>query len=81
MSDVIKKVCDEMPYRFLGHQVFLPAVAAITARYKSTTIKAVIFYSFFGVAHSRFLLKITNLFLMLRITDMKHVFLRKAKFS
>ena len=46
MGDIVKKMSNEMPCRFFGRYIFLPAYLAIPARHYCITIQTVFFRSF-----------------------------------
>jgi hypothetical protein len=57
VSDIIKKMSEEMPETFFRFNILLAANMAIAAHYSSSAIQAVPVLSFRGVAHDKFLLK------------------------
>ena len=57
MSDVIEEMSDEMPETFFWFDVLLAANMTIATDHCSAAIQAVLFLSFRGVAHTKFLLK------------------------
>ena len=61
MSDVIKKVSDQLPHRFLWFEIFLPANMAKAPDDNSAAVKAIFFFPFGAVAHDKFLLKIVQI--------------------
>lgn len=60
MSNVVKKMGDHMPERFLWHYIFLSAVLAIVSLHCGAAIQAILFLSFGYVRHCNFFLKITT---------------------
>jgi len=57
VSDIIKKMSEEMPETFFRFNIFLAANMAIAAHYSNSAIQAIPVPSFRGVAHNKFLLK------------------------
>jgi hypothetical protein len=57
MGDIIKKMADQMPGGFLRLQVFLAANATISFLHNSITVKAILLFSFFSVAHKNIFVK------------------------
>ena len=57
MSDIIKKMTDQMTGGFLRLQIFLAANATISFLYNSIAVKAVLLFSFFSVAHKNIFVK------------------------
>ena len=57
MSDIIKKMSEEMPETLFWFNILLAANMAIATHYSSSAIQAVLVLSFRGVAHNKFLLK------------------------
>ena len=45
MGHVLEEMRDQVPYAFLGLNVFLPAVMAKFANYLRTTIQTILFFS------------------------------------
>ena len=53
MGNILKKMRDKMPYRFLSFNIFLSASMAKPALYYVAAIKTVFFPSFFKMAHEQ----------------------------
>ena len=60
MSDIVKKMSDQVPERFFGFQVLLPANMAISAMYDRAAVKTILFFPFRRVGHNNFFLKVST---------------------
>ena len=57
MSDIIKKMSDQVPEAFSGFDILLAANVTIATHHSSPAVQAVSLRSFRDVAHNKFLLK------------------------
>ena len=60
MSNIIKKMSDQVPERFFGFEVFLAADMTIPAMDNSPAIKAILFFTLGQMGHNNFFLKIST---------------------
>lgn len=60
MSDIVKKMSEHVPERFLRHYILLPAVLAKAALYYRTAVQAILFCTLGNMRHRNFFLKIST---------------------